>query len=480
MELTFVRRDPDKGYFDRQLWLPKKHVNVISVKAGLEFPVMDSEGMSWIQLWEDAGDHIIVPREFIPRDHYDELSFPIISTRPRRFPKVRFKSKIILDFKAPEKDVQRQAFTNMCQAPSGVLHLSCGQGKTNIALHHIASRKVPAIVIVNNTTLINQWQNRIATFLDVGGGVGVVQGPPDTWDWEGKGIVLAMLHTVCLRHEELPVGFDRYFGGVYFDEVHHLSASMFVRAAPLFYGDRFGLTATVSREDGLEGIYQYHVGPVFFRYLQQDLKPRVYFQISPVQVNVQDGAVRAQVVDKSGKLNMPKLRSYLGALPENNQFIAEKIREPLAAGRKVLVLSHSVTQLQLLNEMFESSGLCTGKEAPANRITTLRDKQVTFGTLQLVREALDEVTLDTLFFLTPFGSGDVSGGGKNTLQQGMGRILRTLSGKKTPVVTIIDYVNIPKFHKMCRRLKQLLHDWPVDEGGPFDYEVVRPYVTEAQ
>jgi superfamily II DNA or RNA helicase len=478
-EYKFVKRDPDKGYFGRQLWLPKKHINARSVKKGLEFPVMDDVGLSYIQLWCDDKDHLIVPREFISRKHYKDLPFPIVSAQPLTYPLVEFKSNIVLDFKEPKKTTQRDAFADMEAAQCGILNLSCGAGKTALALHYIAKKKVPALVIVNNTTLIDQWQDRIREFLHVPGGVGVIQGPPSSWDWEGRGICVAMIHSLALRHNEIPVGMARYFGLVIYDEVHHLSAPLFSQTAPLFYGERHGLTATNSREDGLEVIYQYHVGEAYHRNLMQDMKPRIYFQQCPVTINTKDRAVIEAVYDKAGRLNIPKLRNYLGTLPEVNEFIADKLRAPLAVGRKILVLSHSVEQLRNLNEMFEDSGLCTGREKPGKRLETLRTKQLSFGTLQLVREALDESTLDTLYFVTPFGSQEIEDGGLNTLQQGMGRIQRFREGKKTPVVVILDHIYIPKMHRMCSKMKRLLHAWPEEQGGALEYTTLRPYSQES-
>ena len=125
--------------------------------------------------------------------------------------------------------------------------------------------------------------------------------------------------------------------------------------------------------------------------------------------------------------------------------------------------------------MFPDSGLCTGREKPAARIETLRTRQITFGTLQLVKEALDEKSLDTIFFLTPFGSSAIEDGGKNTLQQGMGRILGYRGGGNHPVVVIMDHMFIPKFHKACRQLKKLINEWPADEGGPLEYTILRPF-----
>jgi superfamily II DNA or RNA helicase len=476
--LIYVRRDPDKGYYGRQLWLPKDSINTRAVKAGLEFPVMDDKGISYVQLWEDVGTHLVVPREFIPREEFSKLDFPVISTTPPPPPRVDFVSRIVLDAKEPTKHLQKDAAEAMLRSHGGLLNLACGKGKTVLALYLIAKRKVPALVIVNNTTLINQWRERIEQYLEVPGGVGLIQGPPRGWDWEGRGVTLAMIHSLGLRHEELPEGIDRAFGLVIYDEVHHVSAPLFLPTAPLFYGERHGLTATTGREDGLEAMYQYHVGRVYFRDLTQDLKPRVYFQACDYRPNTNDPEVRAEISDKGGRPSIPRLRNYLGTRPECNEFIASKIQKALDSGRKVLALSHSVEQLRMLNSMFADSGLCTGREKPEDRLVTLRTKRVSFGTLQLVKEALDEDTLDTLFFLTSFGSSAIEEGGFNTLQQGFGRIQRYREGKKTPVVVFIDYIYAPKMHRMCTTLKKQLRNWPVDQGGPLEYTVIRPHAEE--
>lgn len=478
--LTFVKRDPNKGYLGRNLWLPKAHVNTRSIKAGLEFPIMEEQGFTYLQLWEDADDHLVVPREFILRKEYQYLSFPIVSATPTDFPHVEFTSNVVLDAKRPDLTTQKDAWKSMLTSRGGILNLACGRGKTCMALHYMAHKKVPTLVVVNNTTLIDQWRDRATEHLgNIPGGIGLIQGPPEKWDWEGRGIVLAMIHSLALRAEQMPRGMDRYFGLVITDECHHLSAPLFVQTAPLFYGERQGLTATVNREDGLEPIYMYHIGSVYHRDLEQDLIPRIYFQQCPVNVNLRDPEVIEAITDKNGRVCTPKFRSYLGRLDENNDFIEEKLHAPLKKGRKLLVLSHSVDQLKLLHQRFPESGLCIGDVSPRVRLEVLREKRLTFGTLQLVKEALDEATLDTLYFLTPFGSSAIEEGGFNTLQQGMGRVQRDREGKKTPVVVIIDHVYVPRFHKMCNQLRKQLRKWPKDQGGPLEYTTLKPYTQEA-
>ena len=167
--MLFVRRDPNHGYYGRQLWLPKQHINTMAVKAGLEFPVMGPGGFSYIQLWEDVGEHLVVPREFVPRKELGQFGFPIISTAPPPPPPVHFKSRIVLDAKLPGRTLQHDAATAMIQSTGGLLNLACGKGKTVLALYLISQRQTPTLVIVNNTTLINQWREQIEKFLEVPG-----------------------------------------------------------------------------------------------------------------------------------------------------------------------------------------------------------------------------------------------------------------------------------------------------------------------
>jgi len=473
--MCIINPDPEVGYYSKNLILPKKYINSQSIKAGLEFPVIGNEGLEYLQLWEETKYHLIIPRDFISKATVITFPFPILSMLPSSLLIVPFISRIILDLQKPSDYRQRDAAKSMINSKGGILNLRCGGGKTVIALYLMYIRKVPALVIVNNTTLINQWRERIDQFLDVPGGIGIIQGPVNKWDWEGRGICIAMVHTLSRRHKELPTGIDEYFGLEIYDECHHFSAKHFLPTASLFYGERHGLTATTKREDGLEAMYLYHLGPIYHRDLMQDLKPEIYFQQCPIQINLTNSSIKRAVTDKSGRPSIPKLRNYISCLPECLNFIAEKLKNPINKNRKILVLSHSVNQLQMLNKMFSNSGLCIGKKSPEDRLNALKTKQITFGTLQLVKEALDEDSLDTLFFLTPFGSQDIEEGGFNTLQQGMGRAQRFREGKKTPIVVFIDYMFIPKLHRMITTLKRQLINWPIDQGGPLSYTTIQPY-----
>jgi hypothetical protein len=364
---------------------------------------------------------------------------------------------------------------------NGIVIHNCGKGKTCLALHRVAHEGLNTLIIVNQKTILDQWEGAIAEFLDFDGGVGRIQGNPDTWDWR-RPITIATLHTLARYPDAVTPEMRRWFGVIIWDEVHHLSAPYFCITATMFSGKRFGLTATDTREDGTEVVYNYHLGEVFYKDLMQTVKPAIVFRQTPFAISPEE--FLEHVIDKRGKPNISKMRTFLGTEKvERNLYQARDIQTALDAGRKVLALSHSRGQLKLMHDLFADRGadvgLCIGTQKVVERWRALRERQLIFGTHQLVLEAIDEDSLDTLYWLTPFGSQHPEGG-KNALQQGMGRIqgYRYREGMKHPLVVIFDDVYIQHFHRMCNVLRKQLRRWPADEGGPYPFRTLKPFEEE--
>jgi len=563
--MKILTRDPDKGYLDSLLWIPKKHVNVEGTKKALTFTFMEQQNVSVLCLWRETEHHLLLPREFWnPKD----LEFPVIDARPASFTRVNIPSNIILDFLSPEETVQRDALQALLNARGGVLQLACGKGKTVVALELASRLSVPTLVIVDNTQLLKQWRDAI-----LGDGqekkpllglssdeVGLIQG--DTFDWK-KPIVLATYQTLANRAAGLPEEVRRWFGLIIWDEGHHIAAPTFAKTADLFYGYRLALSATPTRNDGLHVIYDFHIGKVIYKDLRQELRPRIYFLWTGLEVDLENDQTRQGACDKNGELHLSKLSTYFGQWQERLEFILTEVRKAVDADRKVLVLSNSVDELinllalwtqqgqkytdipipteqevgakvpavalddrqvrqimrslpsiraqlrdpslnvvkrqnllakeaelkhaldmnesakkvatelrrrqrnyltDLLNNITQlDAGLMIHKVKPQERSDMLRTKKVIFAVAKYGREGLDEQALDTILVLEPFSS-------RNTLQQVMGRVLRKKSGKKTPVVIFLED-NIGPMIGMCQKLRKQLREWPVDENGPYEYEM---------
>lgn len=559
--MRIVRRDPEKGYLDQALWVPKKHVSVDSVKAALTFSTMDARQMRFLTLWRETEHHLVIPREYWPLAN---LPFEVVDARQMNFPRTQVKSKITLDFKSPNETTQRDAVQAMQDSRGGILQLACGKGKTVCALELIAREQVPALIVVDNTHLIEQWQKSIAMFLDIPSGLGVIQG--GKLDWK-KDVVLTTYQTLAARAEEFPEDARRHFGLVIWDEAHHMAAPTWLVSADLFTGKRIGLTATPTREDGMHVVYDFHLGPVLYKDLTQELKPEIFFMWTGLEIDVTDPKVKEKVCDVNGELHTSMLNSYFGQWRARMDMILKEVTSAAAQGRKILVLSYSIAELvnmlaiwngeaslysdvptptpadvgetldpypldertilrlqkkrgelfdalngkgkpltpqerkgiqlhvddintrlkkhevhekiekelakrqeRYVKELLEkhggasTAGLMIGDIKPKERARMLAEKQVTFAIMKYGREGLDEPSLDTVFVCEPMSQ-------KNALQQLMGRVLRKRSGKKQPIVVFFED-NIGPIIGMCQNLRRHLNSWPVEEGGPFSYELV--------
>ena len=447
-KLLLPVRAPDKAYIDRLLWLPKWGIRQQAITDTLEFWDVEDRDPVRVRLWEDSPHHIGVPREFLKVSDYQSYPFPFVDLTPRSFPKSGLSTKIEL-----RNQKQAEAYAAMQANPNGILNLGCGKGKTVLALKRLVELGCPGLVVVHNSYLFTQWRERIEehVILPKGEKIGVIQGKE--LDWE-RPIVIAMIHTLALRAKEkkLPPGFDRHFGVGIYDEVHHLAAKLFSQTAATVMGYRLGLTATPRRLDGLEYIYHYQLGPVFYTDTEQDLIPRTYFQLTPTQMDLGKG--NSEVRDVTGELSVSMMRSALGKDDVANEFRWRCIMEAVKEGRKILAVSHSKAQLKALHEKTPGSAIIIEETPQEERSALLKRSQVTYAIARLGVEGLDDPQLDTLFFLTPFSS-------ENDLEQAKGRIgARDPQLKKGhPVMIVFDDVHIPPFHAMCKKLKSKLRSW---------------------
>jgi len=244
--------------------------------------------------------------------------------------------------------------------------------------------------------------------------------------------------------------FRRRFGLVLYDEGHHMSAPVFVRSADLFFGRRYSLTATARRIDGLESVYQYHLGPIIHRDLEQELIPHTYFHRLKWEFDLR---YKPRVSDSNGDFNLPRIRTYLGDLRWRNHLIGQDIIADFLKSRQLLVLSHSVEHVNnLAQELMDwdvPCGVITGATPQEDRMDILREANPVLGTFQLAREGLDKPSLDTLYVTTPFSS-------PNDLQQAWGRIQRQYDSKQEPIVRVYEDLAFNQCKTSCRSLRHHL------------------------
>lgn len=121
------------------------------------------------------------------------------------------------------------------------------------------------------------------------------------------------------------------------------------------------------------------------------------------------------------------------------------------------------TYLRYLQERLTTAGFMIHAVKASERMQYLKTKQVVFAIMKYGKEGLDDEDLDTVLVSTPFSS-------RNGLQQLFGRPTRQKVGKKTPLVVFYED-NIGPLIGMCKKLRRHMNSWPLEENGPFDFEL---------
>jgi hypothetical protein len=355
--MKVVVRDPSKGYLDTWLWVPRSYVNVEGTKRSLTHAFTEYGGAQRvITMYQEAPYHLLVPRAFWDPG---QLPFEVVDCRPLNYARIPFVSHVRLDHRLQVgedgnpallptgDDVQNKSFNALDRTMGGVLQLACGKGKTPTALHHIAMSQAPALVMVDNTQLMEQWSKEIGRFLYVPGDVGIIADGKKEWQ---KGLVLGTYISVANWADTMPEEVRRWFGNVYWDEGHHLSAPVFSKTASLFYGRRYCLTATPERDDGYHIIADMHVGKVLHKDLTQPLRSRFIFYWTELELDLADP--NCDVLDKNKEVHTSKVFKYFGRWRNRLWKLLQDCIDAVQAGRKVLLVCSSVDEVVNLMAMW--------------------------------------------------------------------------------------------------------------------------------
>ncbi len=208
---------------------------------------------------EDRPKHIGLPRGCLPElSDLLEANGISLGIRDERFSG----TPLDLDFRGELRPEQRMAANALLEHDIGVLAATTAFGKTVLAAWMIAARGVNALILVHRQQLMEQWAERLSSFLGLtaseigrfGAGKRKLKGRID----------IALLQSMVRKG----IVDDRIadYGHLIVDECHHISARSFelvVRRAKAKFV--LGLSATVTRKDGHHPIIFMHCGPVRYR-----------------------------------------------------------------------------------------------------------------------------------------------------------------------------------------------------------------------
>lgn len=434
--------------------LPESTQNEIKAACTVVVPETKDKSAYYQELYGvDQLNAMRLPRGFLPALSQGlENNIHIIDER-----KIVNPTPYIIKSSIKLRKYQEPAVQAILKNKEGILVAPPGAGKTIMVLEAIRISNQRALIIVDKKNIAMQWAERCKTFLGidvgfVGGdfGLGQSQSP----------IVIAMQQTLALGMIDV---FEKAFGFVCLDECHHVSAETYTRvfeSFPALY--RIGISATPTRDDGLDKISRLVIGPIIYTIEEADqIKPNIVRKAtnfnhpfwSTHSVN-QHQTCDVPNCKKNGRRhshrnNYMQVVKNLSEDYDRNYLIASQVVKN--KGDCNLIVSDRLGQLDTLREMLVQQGfeenriyMLTGRENNNERANAIY--MAGFGACAILstiaKEALDIPRLDRIYLAWPISKDHI-------LEQQIGRIVRPHPDK-------IDSI-VYDFHDECPALSAQGH-----------------------
>jgi DNA excision repair protein ERCC-3 len=231
---------------------------------------------------------------------------------------------------------------------SGVVVLPCGAGKTIVGAAAMAHAKATTLILVTNTIAARQWREELLLRTTLNDDeIGEYSGSKK----EIRPVTIATYQVMTKKKNGVYAHLDLFdthdWGLIIYDEVHLLPAPIFRFTADIQSRRRLGLTATLVREDGLEGEVFSLIGPKRYDVPWKEIEAQGY--IAP-----------AECIEVRVTLTEAERIAYATAEPENRYrhcstaMTKRKVVEQLArhhANDQVLVIGQYIDQLDELSEV---------------------------------------------------------------------------------------------------------------------------------
>lgn len=323
-----------------------------------------------------------------------------------------------------------------------------GSGKTSALIAAIAQIGLPSLVIMWDSGLLTQWQERIEAELGI---------PPEEQGLiRGKvcrlrGITLAMQQTLNQYKPKQWAQILPVFGLVACDEVQRYAANTFTEQVDKFPARyRIGVSADERRKDGKEFIIYSMFGKVRHEVDRKELIDKRLIHEVEVYVVPTDFTAewyrKTETEDADGK---PKMKAndfqrLLGEMQDDkarNTLALHLIDECVKAGLPTLSFTHFVDHAKIIDSQLIQRGIKSGlalggddcAEDFSRTIAGLRDGSlmVGCGTFQKLGVGHDIPTVAAGIAVTPVHNN------RSFLGQVKGRICRTSQGKENARIIVL-------------------------------------------
>jgi len=400
-----------------------------------------------ISCCEDFPNHIGLPRGCLD-EVLDLLND--VKIEPTIIDKRIPGNPIALVFQGVLRPDQKEAAISMLSHDTGVLSATTAFGKTVVAAYLIAERGANTLILVHRRQLLDQWVDRLSTFLgldpkdigQIGGGKRKPSGIVD----------VALIQS--LSRKGVVDDIVGMYGHLVVDECHHISARSFEIVSRQCKAKYItGLSATVIRKDGHHPIIFMQCGPVRYRV---DERKQAATRPFTHKVIVRKTAFK---IDSDIDLEHLPIHEVYTALQNDenrNNLIIDDVISAVDRKRSPILLTERKEHLALLEDRLsrfvENLIVLKGGTGQRERqqIAEMMDsipedeERLIIATGRYLGEGFDDARLDTLFLALPVSW-------RGTLSQYAGRLHRLHYMKKE--VIRYDYVDhyVPVLVKMYKR-----------------------------
>ncbi len=338
--------------------------------------------------------------------------------------------KINITFKGNLRDYQNDIinyvmdlFNKSVNLPKGgIIKLTCGGGKTILAIAIACMLGLKTLVLVHKEFLLDQWKEKIEAFTNAT--VGIIRQKSFQTDFD---IVIGMIHSISAINYDQNILNE--FGLVILDEVHHLGSNMFSKTLLKTSAEyTIGLSATPERQDGMMKVVNSWIGNIIYQ-MKKKYDYRVFIKKIFFRTNDFLFKEKKRWINGEMRPNHTKMNENLSLINSRTNLIIKLVDSLRSLGRKILILSSRIDHLtkikngvdRLIKEADEEHIYNTyyymGSTKKGERKMAEKDGDIIFATLQLAEEGLDIDRLDTILLALPIKQ-------QKTVTQSIGRILR--------------------------------------------------------
>jgi len=414
-------------------------------------------------LYENA-KHIFLPRKFIINYPYEKLKYLTDNKfLPQTIDNIEFIGTL-RDHQQPIIDSFIELYKSKGQI-NGVLNAHPGAGKTLLSVYLACYLKKKTLIVVDNEKLKSQFIETIVKFTNLTeNDIGFIQGSHFDSD---KKITITLVQTLLSKLKKNLIEFYKKirkcgFDFIIYDEVHKTSSSSKYAKSTLLINSPniIGLSATPYVRD-MHAILLFNtIGNIAVTSKNYELVPKVFFitydscldNKKKYRASFMKDYIKLQAFYNSIIFDNPNYLNIVGKL-------ANKCKE---AKHTTIVLVSNIKQIEHILNHLTSMGI----EAKAiyskqKQIDKSVDKLL-IGTFKFCSHGFDFPELSALILASPYK-------GKISLIQSIGRILRTASSKKQPVIFDLMDIQFPSLFSNNINNKMNIFK---EEFGECEYKII--------